>query len=130
MDPETHTYGPPVKSFHYSELAQHVNTKGKEKLRTTLEAPRKGDSPHPKIIHKPVDLEKCALYGLKQYQCPEPPRVKRGELPSVVVCTPFLRLFRRCVLYERLTCVFIDDVPRCAEGLTVETTEWEFMREE
>jgi hypothetical protein len=95
MDHENNIFGPPVKSFHYTQLSQHVNTNGKGKPRATPAAPKKGNAPQAKTIHKPVDLEKCALYELIQYRCPQPQKVNKGETPSVVICTPFLRLFRR-----------------------------------
>jgi Mitochondrial export protein Som1 len=93
MDLESNTFGPPVKSFHYAQLSSHVTTNGKDKPL----APKPGNAPQHKPIHRPVDLEKCTLYELTQYRCPEPPRVKKGETPNDVICTPFLRLFRRFV---------------------------------
>jgi len=84
-------FGPPVKSFHYTELAQHVTTKGKDKALATS-----GDGrPPQRTVHKPVDLEKCALYELTQYRCAPPEKVRKGETPNDVICTPFLRLFRK-----------------------------------
>ncbi|KAL4809902.1 hypothetical protein BDV18DRAFT_129840 [Aspergillus unguis] len=57
-----------------------------------------------------VELEKCKLLEMVQYSC-NPPQNGIPE-PGVVVCKPVVRLFRRC-----------------ANGLTVETTTWEPIRQ-
>ncbi|KAF2137200.1 uncharacterized protein K452DRAFT_236131 [Aplosporella prunicola CBS 121167] len=54
---------------------------------------------------RPVDLAKCKLLELVQYECDV---VDRGDPKSVVRCQPLVRLFRKC-----------------ADGLSVETTSWE-----
>ncbi|KAL4773216.1 hypothetical protein BDW60DRAFT_206508 [Aspergillus nidulans var. acristatus] len=56
-----------------------------------------------------VDLEKCKLMEMVQYSCNPPPKPPG---PGVVVCNQVVRLFRKC-----------------ADGLTVETTSWEPMRQ-
>ncbi|KAK1148769.1 hypothetical protein N8T08_008654 [Aspergillus melleus] len=58
----------------------------------------------------PVELEKCKLLEMVQYSC-NPPQNGIPK-PGVVVCKPVVRLFRRC-----------------ANGLTVETTAWEPIRQ-
>ncbi|KAF2435723.1 hypothetical protein EJ08DRAFT_729598 [Tothia fuscella] len=58
----------------------------------------------------PVELEKCKLMEMTQYRCD----VEGTDRKTArTVCKPFLRLFRRC-----------------ANGLTVETTEWEFIKDD
>ncbi|KAL3432711.1 hypothetical protein BDV09DRAFT_197476 [Aspergillus tetrazonus] len=56
-----------------------------------------------------VDLEKCKLMEMVQYSCNPPPKPPG---PGVVVCNQVVRLFRKC-----------------ADGLTVETTSWEPLRQ-
>ncbi|THC92297.1 hypothetical protein EYZ11_008247 [Aspergillus tanneri] len=58
----------------------------------------------------PVELEKCKLMEMVQYSC-NPPQDGIPK-PGVVTCKPVVRLFRRC-----------------ANGLTVETTAWEPIRQ-
>ncbi|TID16972.1 hypothetical protein E2P81_ATG09531 [Venturia nashicola] len=109
-EPDRSTSGPPVKKFHFSELSSHVTTKEKVKSQSPNESK---SLPRTKTIDKPVDLKKCKLYELTQYNCPVPLEARRGEKPTEILCTPFVRFFRKC-----------------AGGLTVETTEWDFMPEE
>ncbi|KAK8197519.1 hypothetical protein HDK77DRAFT_20308 [Phyllosticta capitalensis] len=80
---------PPIEHFHPEELEARVQYKTDGRY-------RKGG----------VDLEKCKLMEMVQYDCwPE----RRGS-GSVVKCKPLVRLFRKC-----------------ANGLTVETTSWEYL---
>ena len=65
----------PIGNFPVAELPRRIQTTVHQKRRKT-----------------PLDLEKCQLMELVQYQCdPE------GSNPSNVVikCTPLIRLFRR-----------------------------------
>ncbi|KAJ6157829.1 hypothetical protein N7470_005421 [Penicillium chermesinum] len=58
-----------------------------------------------------IELEKCPLMEMMQYSC-NPPS-KGAPEAGRIVCKPVLRLFRRC-----------------ADGVTVETTSWEPIREQ
>ncbi|KAE9983308.1 hypothetical protein EG328_010096 [Venturia inaequalis] len=107
MEPDRSTSGPPLKKFHATELSSHVTAI--ERVRP--QNPKNGKpSAQTKTFDKPIDLRECRLFEMTQYNCPEPPMVKRGEKPHEILCTPLQRLFRKC-----------------AGGLTVETTEWEGM---
>ncbi|KAK7527507.1 hypothetical protein IWX49DRAFT_490466, partial [Phyllosticta citricarpa] len=79
---------PPIEHFHPEELEARAQYDAKGRY-------RKGG----------VDLEKCKLMEMLQYDCWPERRV--GGQP-VVKCRPLVRLFRKC-----------------ANGLTVETTSWE-----
>lgn len=92
MDSERHAYGPPLKTFHYTELSSHVTTKGKPPASRTDNTP-----PRTKSTQKPVDLKKCHLYELTQYRCLAPDKVNKGEPVNQITCTPFLRFFRKLV---------------------------------
>jgi inner membrane protease subunit SOM1 len=65
--------GPPVEPFDFSTLEERVNT-----------------LPNGKRRKKPIKLEDCQLVQLKQFKCVP----SEGDLKRVV-CSPFLRLFRR-----------------------------------
>jgi len=78
-----------VEAFPPSRLQQHVQYKYNGKAQKP-----------------PVDLQKCKLKELIQYECEL--SGPRNDPNSKVVCEPVLRLFRQC-----------------ADGLTVETTSWE-----
>ncbi|KAJ5115722.1 hypothetical protein N7456_000070 [Penicillium angulare] len=69
--------------------------------RNFLEKKRKGTQ---------IDLKECPLLEMTQYSC-NPPQEALPQ-PGQVVCKPIVRLFRKC-----------------ADGLTVETTSWEPLRQ-
>lgn len=81
---------PPIEAFPVSELEDRVNIQSNGRRR------KGGD----------IDLRKCELLELLQYEC----RLKgsKKDRQSVIQCAPVIKLFRRC-----------------AGGLIVETTAWE-----
>jgi hypothetical protein len=70
---------PPVEAFPAAELPIRI-------LSTSSGRRRK----------QPVDLERCALQELVQYDC-DVERRKGASGPGVVVCHELVRLFRRLV---------------------------------
>lgn len=92
MDPDRSTSGPNIKLFHFSDLSSHVTTKEKVQPQNLKDSK---SPPRTKTTDRPVDLEKCKLYGMTQYKCPAPQPMRRGEKPKEILCTPFMRLFRK-----------------------------------
>ncbi|KAK7542651.1 uncharacterized protein J3D65DRAFT_614511 [Phyllosticta citribraziliensis] len=78
---------PPIEHFLPEELEARAQFNAKGRY-------RKGG----------VDLEKCKLMEMLQYDC----WVERRVSQPFVKCRPLVRMFRKC-----------------ANGLTVETTSWE-----
>ncbi|KAF1354837.1 hypothetical protein BDV97DRAFT_344071 [Delphinella strobiligena] len=88
---------PLIEAFPPWQLATRVNLTSEGKVRKDYTAT--GEPAR-------VELEKCKLKELLQYDCHLKGPV--GSPRSVVVCAPVVRLFRAC-----------------AGGLIVETTAWE-----
>jgi hypothetical protein len=106
---------PLVPIFSADSLPDHVSIV----RRNFQERRRKGG---------PVELEKCKLLEMVQYSC-NPPQDGIPP-PGVVVCKPVVRLFRR-YNYRGPPCLgygIINNILRCANGLTAETTAWEPIR--
>ena len=96
---------PPESSFPPSELQHHINKLPNGKRRKDED----------------IDLKKCDLVELVQYDCPLAKDPKTGE--TVIRCSPVVKLFRRWVYNFRIVCVLIGlDIARCAGGPMVETT--------
>jgi len=64
-----------------------------------------------KLSKQPVDIRRCLLKELIQYNCDL--AGPKDNPRSKVICEPLVRLFRQC-----------------ANGLTVETTSWEGVYDE
>lgn len=70
--------GPPIQTFSLEELEERINTLPNGKQRTPQ-----------------IKLEECDLMRLVQYNCDVSDGKKQGVGGPVVVCKPFLRLFRK-----------------------------------
>lgn len=81
---------PPVEEFPVSELGHRINVQSNGRRR------KGGD----------IDLRKCELLELVQYECGL--KGSKKDRDSVIECAPVVKLFRKC-----------------AGGLMVETTAWD-----
>lgn len=71
---------PPIEAFPVSELENRVNVQSNGRRR------KGGD----------IDLRKCELLELVQYECGLKPSIK--DLRPVIQCVPVVKLFRRYAL--------------------------------
>ncbi len=101
---------PPVKVFPPEELESKVQFTRERKLQK-----------------QPIKLKDCQLLTMVQYEC----EVKdRKNALSVVQCWPVERLFRKYVkVVHLLRFADVGKICRCANGLMVETTSWEDLKE-